>query len=47
MDKDHLQELLEEHEPNLEVLEHHTDESVRNLYKALVKELVEALEGSE
>lgn len=42
-----LKETLEEHKVNVEALDCMTDESVKNLYKHLVKEVEETLEQSE
>ncbi len=42
-----LKETLEEHKVNVEALDYMTEESVKNLYKHLVKEVEESLEESK
>lgn len=44
MSKETLFESLDEHKANVEVVDFLTEESVRNLYIILVKEVSEALE---
>ncbi|WP_162985589.1 hypothetical protein [Virgibacillus halodenitrificans] len=46
MMEERLEEILEEHKPNLEVLEHLSPDSFENLYFSLVSQLVEVLDGN-
>lgn len=39
-----LEEILEEHKPNIDAFEYIGDESFKYLYKILVENLIEALE---
>ena len=42
-----LRESLEEHKANVEALDYMTEESVKNLYKHLIKEVEKALEENK
>ena len=45
--KEQLEEILEEHKPNIDAFEYIGDESFKYLYKNLVENLTEALEEAE
>ena len=47
MNKERLEEILEEHKANIDAFEYISDESFKYLYKHLVENLIEALEGEE